>query len=790
MLDVTSGVVTWTRDNEKIREHSQGLLKGDGSVHLEGKGWRLAQPARWWSTTADLVLKARAVVGTAEATSASGHTHRSCNVSLRETGAGSGVLAGAPVPTAPQNANSPPSIPLLSETTAVPATAAKTPKSEPHTVIASESAEARTSFHNQTPIASQLPVPRPTSTQATLSNNSTTSPVQVHSPLNPKPQTAHEKDEPIKEDTTKGPKLLLPPNLLDPTPHHQTDNLEAVLFAFALPSDASYSANDWSSIQSNRFLWQDKGPVLSSSGGFKRSGTLKLKDLGEAKVTFSGARTMVNAVEVNVNQAEGKVLTPSQFDSVLKAQLSGNTGLRKIRGKCNDEGTISGSSVYNLSIPGKKPFYLLVSSDVGGNVPNSGSVSFDASLQKESRWDCGVTAGAQAASSSQVVSRESSVETDSVASPKTRFLPEKTDDSIRIIELALAILVGASAATFSLLWFRRDGTRSKKPTQVDPDSLMRQTNSVQSPIEINAAAPWSTSDRITTANGLGPTNDARDFNNDQERDTVTPSEITPDVKFEKVSRDARHANTDASIGLKAVEQTGESWPSPSSTPTESVEPTYVLGTTGFSLYLSCLLALPIIASIFTWIMALQGWFEVNVYFFLVVGLINTVSTAFVASADAKKIGMTRDKDKGGYDPSAWFFMMIIVWVICYPAYFFKRDAFSRGNTFGLGLLATVLFLSSLFFAPNVAANHAPPPQCDAPEVISTANGLIANAPVAKILGIENVGITLPAEINYDSKQQKRTCRANLTSSLGQESVRYTVEWHDRVKNLIWISILR
>ena len=165
--------------------------------------------------------------------------------------------------------------------------------------------------------------------------------------------------------------------------------LEGVVAALALPSNADYSANDWPS--TNKIIgvkWNHKGLRETPAAPFTRSGKIKLQHLGNASVFFSGARTMVVELNVDVSEGDGNIFEKSDFTSVLKSQFSKPTIIKLIRKECSDEDGISGSAVYEVTLPSKKPLYTMISTDSGGSSPNSRTSSFQFSLNNEDRWSC------------------------------------------------------------------------------------------------------------------------------------------------------------------------------------------------------------------------------------------------------------------------------------------------------------------------------------------------------------------------------------------------------------------
>jgi hypothetical protein len=166
-------------------------------------------------------------------------------------------------------------------------------------------------------------------------------------------------------------------------------NLETVVAPFALPAGATYSANDWSVTNTIQGIqWQHKGLKETPTAPFTRLGNLNLDKLAKASVFYSGARTMVTQLDVSVSGNDDKMVETENFGKALRVQFSAATKIRQLRGACKDDGAMSGSSVYEVTLPAKKPVFLMMSVDSGGSSPNSRTTSFQFSLEPEKRWAC------------------------------------------------------------------------------------------------------------------------------------------------------------------------------------------------------------------------------------------------------------------------------------------------------------------------------------------------------------------------------------------------------------------
>jgi hypothetical protein len=81
------------------------------------------------------------------------------------------------------------------------------------------------------------------------------------------------------------------------------------------------------------------------------------------------------------------------------------------------------------------------------------------------------------------------------------------------------------------------------------------------------------------------------------------------------------------------------------------------------------------------------------------------------------------------------------------------------------------------------------PSCDSKEVVTLAQRIIKEGPLSLLLGDSFQGLSMPAEQSYDTAREQRVCRAVVAVGGQQVPVRYTVEWHDKSKGLIWVQFL-
>ncbi len=118
-------------------------------------------------------------------------------------------------------------------------------------------------------------------------------------------------------------------------------------------------------------------------------------------------------------------------------------------------------------------------------------------------------------------------------------------------------------------------------------------------------------------------------------------------------------------------------------------------------YSLILIAIPLVATALIW-----GWVA-NMNLLQspgstldLIGLFTVAGTALVASIEASKAGMRRDKKLDTYSPITWFILIGLLWIIGYPAYLLKRKHSGLPNKVGVGLVVCVVFLFSYFTMNN------------------------------------------------------------------------------------------
>lgn len=74
--------------------------------------------------------------------------------------------------------------------------------------------------------------------------------------------------------------------------------------------------------------------------------------------------------------------------------------------------------------------------------------------------------------------------------------------------------------------------------------------------------------------------------------------------------------------------------------------------------------------------------------------ITILGTAIIAAVEANNAGMKKDRTKGTYSATEWFFIISLMWLFGYPIYLYKRKHYNLPNIVVAGLLFMLIFLGS------------------------------------------------------------------------------------------------
>jgi hypothetical protein len=190
-------------------------------------------------------------------------------------------------------------------------------------------------------------------------------------------------------------------------------------------------------------------------------------------------------------------------------------------------------------------------------------------------------------------------------------------------------------------------------------------------------------------------------------------------------------------------------------------------------------------------------------------MFNAILTAVVAvsalwiylDATTHQIGkLTKEQGGQGFlnlSAKGWGWCTLLLWIVGLPAYILKRNTLiERAREYPVNVtnrtapavtLAVVgalefVIVASLYFVGTV-------PSCDSKEVVTLAQRIIKEGPLSLVLGDSVQGISMPGEQSYDTAREQRVCRAVVIVDGQEVPVRYTVEWHNKSKGLIWVQFL-
>jgi hypothetical protein len=152
-------------------------------------------------------------------------------------------------------------------------------------------------------------------------------------------------------------------------------------------------------------------------------------------------------------------------------------------------------------------------------------------------------------------------------------------------------------------------------------------------------------------------------------------------------------------------------------------------------------------------------------------------TALVLAVDAAFLGTTDLRGTQRSSPGALFFGMLLIWIICYPATFFRRRHFGRPNLGPLALLVAGFFVAVPFLHNyarfGIAGDGVP--TCTSREVVSMVDDIIRKSDV----GPSVLSISDHRELSHDPVNQIRKGQCLVRTQAETITVTYTVKVLDR-----------
>ncbi len=104
----------------------------------------------------------------------------------------------------------------------------------------------------------------------------------------------------------------------------------------------------------------------------------------------------------------------------------------------------------------------------------------------------------------------------------------------------------------------------------------------------------------------------------------------------------------------------------------------------------------------------------------------------------------------------------------------------------LGPASALIFGLALMML--LGCNKKKLPACDDPQVQGLAKSALQNAPAFKGRWM-NFQLGIGGETRYRATPAKRVCRSTLSSTVGNETLFYSVEWQNEKKGIIWVQIM-
>ena len=164
-------------------------------------------------------------------------------------------------------------------------------------------------------------------------------------------------------------------------------------------------------------------------------------------------------------------------------------------------------------------------------------------------------------------------------------------------------------------------------------------------------------------------------------------------------------------------------------------------------------------------------------------------------ATSNNIGKTED-GKGFFNMSAgaWAIAMLLLWIVAFPAYLVKRGdlieiakvhpAKANGRN---GKIAALAIAGVGFLVVSVGVPGPGLPICGSDETTALVGQVVSDMPVVKLTGAQFVSLKNISELGYNSGTQIRSCSGTLITTLGEDSLQYSVQWLDKAKGIYSVN---
>lgn len=112
---------------------------------------------------------------------------------------------------------------------------------------------------------------------------------------------------------------------------------------------------------------------------------------------------------------------------------------------------------------------------------------------------------------------------------------------------------------------------------------------------------------------------------------------------------------------------------------------------------------------------------------------------------------------------------------------------------GIALVQLLQFLGGNNALPNFAQKAMPSlmdkalPSCDSPDTQKVVQQLINDLPQVKAVGARFVALKTVSEQAFNKAEELRACGGTLVSTLGEDTLQYSVSWHDKSRKIIAVK---
>lgn len=121
----------------------------------------------------------------------------------------------------------------------------------------------------------------------------------------------------------------------------------------------------------------------------------------------------------------------------------------------------------------------------------------------------------------------------------------------------------------------------------------------------------------------------------------------------------------------------------------------LIATAGKRNYDVFLLGIPVVATLLTWLwVGNMSLLQSPDSALLLLAILTAVGTAAAAGMEANALSLENNR-QGSYAPITWFALIVMLWVLAYPFYLYKRKDYGASNLIGVGIALTLIMSASV-----------------------------------------------------------------------------------------------